>query len=224
MARAAVPLLALVAGGVLGTAGCFPRPQNAISVAAAQGDVEAVERLISEGTDPDLGASSRAFTPMIWAARAGQVVVIRVLVRHGASLDAPGGGNGWGPLQHALHKQQTEAALALMDLGADISGKRGQRALAMAAGYGNAVVTEALLARGVDPHVELGNGPSLMALAAAGSYDIDYHWGGCEPHTQTLRALVTQAPDLALGDNAWDRAARSYVQRQGCADLVAMLK
>jgi ankyrin repeat protein len=209
---------------VLGAAGCFPRPQNGISLAAAQGDVATVERLISEGTDPDLGASSRAFTPMIWAARAGQVAVIRVLVRHGASVDAPGGGNGWVPLQHALHKQQTEAALALMDLGADISGARGQQALAMAAGYGNAVVTEALLARGVDPHVELGAGPSLVALAAAGSYDIDYHWRGCEPHTQTLRAIVTRAPDLALGDSAWDRAARSYVQRQGCADLIAMLK
>jgi hypothetical protein len=233
MARAAVPLLSLLAG-MLGASGCFPRPQNAISLAAAQGDVAAVERLIPEGTDPDLGASSRAFTPIIWAARAGQVAVIRVLARHGASLDAPGGSNGWAPLQHALHRGQTDAALALIDLGADLSGTSGpgmsgsgtsgQRALAMAAGYGNAVVTEALLARGVDPHVDLGAGPSLLALAAAGAYDIDYHWSGCEPHTRTLRAIVARAPDLELGDNPWDRAARSYVQRQGCADLVAMLK
>jgi ankyrin repeat protein len=216
-------LLSVLAAGVLG-AGCFPRPQNALSQAAAAGDVEGVERLIAEGVDPNLGAVSRAFTPMIWAARAGQVAVIRVLVARGASVDAPGGSNGWSPLQHALHKQQTAAALELITLGADISGRAGQRALAMAAGYGNAEVTERLLDRGVDPHVDLGGGPSLLALAAAGAYDIDYHWRGCESHTQTVRALMTRAPDLALGNNSWDGAARAYVSKHGCTELVSLLK
>jgi uncharacterized protein len=218
-----VPFVSLLVG-LLAASGCFPRPQNAISQAAARGDAAAVEKLISEGVDPDLGAASRGFTPMIWAAREGQVAVIRVLARHGASLDAPGGGNGWGPLQHALHKQQTQAALALLGLGADISGSLGQQVLAMAAGYGNATVTEALLNRGVDPHVDLGGGPSLLALAAAGAYDIDYRWSGCEQHTQTLKAIVARAPDLALGDNVWDRAARAYVNRRGCAEMIALLK
>ena len=94
----------------------------------------------------------------------------------------------------------------------------------MAAGYGNAEVTERLLDRGVDPHVNLGNGPSLLALAAAGAYDIDYQWRGCEPHTQTVRALMTRAPDLALGNNSWDGAARAYVSRHGCTELVSLLR
>jgi ankyrin repeat protein len=216
-------LLSVLAAGMLGS-GCFPRPQNAISRAAAAGDVEGVEQLISQGVDPNLGAASRAFTPMIWAARAGQVAVIRALAAHGALVDAPGGSNGWSPLQHALHKQQTAAALELIELGADLSGQPGQRALAMAAGYGNAEVTERLLDRGVDPHVDLGGGPSLLALAAAGAYDIDYHWRGCEPHTQTVRALMTRAPDLALGRGSWDTAARAYVSRHGCSELVSLLR
>jgi hypothetical protein len=213
-----------VIAGILGASGCAPRPQNAISQAAAAGDVAAVERLISEGIDPDLGASSRAFTPMIWAAREGRVAVIKTLVAHGASIDAPGGGNGWTPLLHALHRQQTHAALALIDLGAELSGGAGQRALAMAAGYGNAEVTEALLDRGVDPHIDLGPGPSLLALAAAGAYDIDYRYRGCEPHTQTVRAIMTRAPDLALGRGPWDGAARAFISRRGCSELVALLK
>lgn len=224
MRRASLSLVSLLAAGLAGSAGCGPRPQNPISLAAARGDVAAVEGLIAEGIDPDLGAASRAFTPMIWAARSGQVAVIRALVRHGASLDAPGGSNGWTPLHHALHKQRTDAALALIDLGADLSGRNGQRALAMAAGYGNAEVTETLLDRGVDPHVDLGAGPSLLALAAAGSYDIDYQWSGCASHTRTVRAIVARAPDLTLGGGHWDGAARAYVQRHGCDEMIALLK
>ncbi len=224
MRRASVPILSLLTAGVLGSSGCFPVPQNAISEAAARGDVAAIERLIADGTDPNLGARSRALTPLVWAARAGQVSAIRVLVAHGADLNAPAGINGWVPLQHSLHKGQTEAALALLDLGADISDGIGRDALGMAAGYGNATVTEALLERGVDPHADYGDGPSLLALAAAGSYDIDYHWRGCEPHTETVRAIVKRAPDLTLGDGPWDRAARLYVHRQGCGELIALLK
>jgi ankyrin repeat protein len=208
----------------LGAVGCFPRPQNAISEAAVRGDVEAVEALIRDGVDPNLGMRSRAFTPMIWAARAGQVAVIKALVRHGASLDAPGGANGWVPLQHALHTQQTAAALTLIELGADISGTTGQQTLAMAAGYGNVEVTEVLLAGSVDPHVDLGAGPSLLALAAAGAYDIDYRYRGCEPHTQTVRALIARAPDLTLGNGPWEGAARAFVQRRGCKELLSLIK
>jgi ankyrin repeat protein len=224
MRRASVSLLSLLAAGVLGSPACMPRPQNALSVAAARGDVAAIERILNDGGDPNLGAQSRAFTPLIWAARAGQVAAIRVLVARGADLNAPGGVNDWVPLQHALHKGRTEASRVLLDLGADISGSIGPRALAMAAGYGNATITQALLDRGVDPHIDLGAGPSLLALAAAGAYDIDYRYRGCEPHTETLRAILTRAPDLTLGDGPWDRAARVYVQRHGCGEMIALLK
>jgi ankyrin repeat protein len=224
MYRASLPLLSVLGAAALGSVACFPRPQNPLSEAAARGDVATIERLIAEGGDPNLGARDRRFTPLIWAARAGQVGAIRTLVAHGADLNAPGGGNDWVPLHHALHKAQTKAALTLMDLGADLSGRVGPRALAMAAGYGNAAATEALLDRGVDPHANLGGGPSLLALAAAGAYDIDYHWSGCEPHTQTVRAIVSRAPDVTLGDTPWDRAARLFVQRRGCEELIAMLR
>jgi hypothetical protein len=224
MRPCSVRLLSLLAAGALGAAGCFPRPQNPLCVAAAHGDVGAIERLIAEGVDPNLGAASRAFTPVTWAAREGQVAAIRVLAAHGADLDAPAGVNDWVPLHHALHKQQTAAALVLIELGADISGRIGQRALHMAAGYGNPAVTQALLDRGVDPRVDIGNGPSLLGLAAGGGYDIDYRWSGCEKHTETVRVLVKHAPDLQLLNNAWDRAARAYVRHRGCHEMLAMLR
>jgi len=222
--RRAVSLFSLIAAGMLGSPGCVPRPQHPLCIAAAQGDVAAIERLIAEGVDPNLGAQSRAFTPLIWAARAGQLEAIRTLVARGADLNTPGGVNDWVPLQHALHKGRTNAAQLLIDLGADLSGGIGQRSLVMAAGYGNAAITEALLARGVDPHVDAGPGPSLVALAAAGAYDLDYHYRGCESHTATLRAILTRAPDLALNDGPWDRAARVYIHRRGCGEMIALLK
>lgn len=203
--------------------GCGPRATTPLTMAAARGDVGDLERLIAAGADPNSGGDS-AFTPLIWAARKGEVAAVRRLVALGADPNRSSGVNDWSPLLHALHKQQTKAALTLIELGAHITGRPGARALAMAVGYGNAEMTRALLARQVDPHVATGGGPSLLALAAAGAYDVDYRWSGCGSHTATVQALVDRAPDLRLNDTMWDRYAVVYVRRRRCADMLTLLE
>jgi len=203
--------------------GCGPRATTPLTMAAARGEVQELERLIAAGADPNSGGDS-AFTPLIWAARQGEIAAVRRLVALGADPNRTSGVNDWSPVLHALHKQQTKTALALIELGATVNGRAGQRALAMAVGYGNAEMTRALLALQVDPHLHVGSGPSLLALAAAGAYDIDYRWSGCGPHTMTLRALVEHAPDLRLNDTVWDRYAIAYVRRRRCAEMLTLIE
>jgi ankyrin repeat protein len=208
---------------IAAAAACHPRATTPLTIAAARGDVDTIERLIAAGADPNSGGGG-AFTPLIWAARNGRIEAVKRLVALGANVDLRQGVNDWTPMMHALHKGQTAAAIALLDLGADISGRRGQRTLAMGVGYGNAQMTQLLLARGVDPHVNLGGGPSLLALAAAGAYDIDYQWSGCRQHTATVRALIERAPDLELNDTFWDNNALRFVRRRGCTEMLSMLE
>jgi ankyrin repeat protein len=61
----------------------------------------------------------RETTPLIGAARNGDIAAIRSLIAHGADPGERGGVNGWPPLMHAVHKNQKAAVAALLDAGAD---------------------------------------------------------------------------------------------------------
>jgi hypothetical protein len=104
-----------------------------------------------------------------------------------------------------------------------VRGRAGARPLAMAAGYGNAEMLAALIDLGANPYVALGGGPSLLALAAAGAWDIDYQWTGCGPHTATVRALQSRAPGLKAHESVWDWFAATYVSWRGCPELTATM-
>ena len=57
------------------------------------------------------GCSRRELPRLHRAARRGDVAEIAALVKAGAPIDEPGGGNGWTPLQHAIRWQQTRQEL-----------------------------------------------------------------------------------------------------------------
>jgi ankyrin repeat protein len=220
--RRLAPVLLCLVGLAAASIACRLAPRSPLDRAAAEGDLAAIDRLVSQGARLDSGGG-RGVSPLIWAARNGQVAAIRRLVRLGASPDLPGGVNGWTPVEHALHKGQTAAALALLDLGANVQGSKGLRPLALAAGYGNATLVEALIARGADPTLDLGGGPSLVGLAAAGAWDIDYRFSGCDRHTRTVQTLLKAAPDLRLTNSIWDRLAARYVRSHGCQGILDQL-
>jgi ankyrin repeat protein len=90
-------------------------------------------------------------TPLMYAARAGHVLVVQELVRHGARPDLTDKAmTGWTALIHAIHKGQDAAALALLEGGAHPDARVGQGATALlyAAAYGNTAIVRALLERG----------------------------------------------------------------------------
>ena len=213
--RAFVPLLlcALLGCGLIGG-------QTPLGRAAVDGDAAAINALLDSGADPN-APGSHGITPLAWAARSGRIEAIDLLVARGADPRKGSGVNGWTPLQHALHKDQIDAALRLI---ASYQAPSGQLddALFMAAGYAQADAVEALLRQGADPRKEFGDGANALSNAVAGAFDIDFHYRGCPEHTRTVRALM-QAGDVSLSGSA-GAAARRSAERRGCSEMLALLK
>jgi hypothetical protein len=178
------------------------------------------------------GCGRGELPPLHRAARQGDLAAIASLLKSGAAVDAPGGVNGWTPLQHAIHKRQAGAAKALLAAGADVNGPRehpawaqGVTPLMMAAGYGQLEIAEALLAAGADPRRESHD--NLNALWAAAGYgalaDITDGppLGSCFP--EVADALLAGAPDLRLG---WGFEAKLtyWLARKDCKQLIDRLR
>lgn len=114
-------------------------------------------------------------SPLVGAARTGDIAAIRALAARGADLNAPEGVNDWTPLLHAVHKNQIGAVQALLDAGADPNraNPEGRTPLMMAAGYGYTDIVKLLLRRGADRRLRDAHGKTALDYAAAGVADID---------------------------------------------------
>lgn len=162
---------------------------------------------------------------LIRATREGRVGKIEVLLAQGADPDRRGGRNDWTPLMHAIHKNQKDSALALLDGGADVNARRqdGLTALMMAAGYGYTEMVRELLVRGADAYLEHEDGIGALEAAVSGVPDIDeFTLGDCQ--TATVQALLEQAPDLQLHPNFWGRLARWVARVGGCTEVLQLLE
>ena len=202
--------------------GCGFEPDTPLTLAAAGGHAGEVEALLANGADVNQ-EDGAGLTSLVWAARSGQVTTLKALLANGADPELPAGSNGWTPLIHAIHKRQNAAALVLLDAGVEVKSDSGAGALLMAAGYGNAEMVRALLARGANPHARSG-GVTVLSNAVGGAWDIDYRWPGCAAHAETVKALLEAAPDLRLEDNFWAARALSYARRKGCTELVTLVE
>src|SRR6266404_5846559 len=112
--------------------------------------------------------SGEPSSPIIGAAREGDVLAIADLVSKGADVNARGGVNGWTPLMHAIHKNQSGSVRALLDAGADLNATAGhETALTMAAAYGYADIVRLLLDRGAPAT------PEALSAAVVGANDIE---------------------------------------------------
>ncbi|HVT02780.1 MAG TPA: ankyrin repeat domain-containing protein [Thermoanaerobaculia bacterium] len=67
--------------------GCHIEPTAALSLAAARGDLPAVQRLLASGTPADQ-RDEYAYTPLMWAAWYGRTDVARRLLDAGAEMRA----------------------------------------------------------------------------------------------------------------------------------------
>lgn len=110
------------------------------------------------------------FTPLIDAARKGDIASVRNLLSHGADPNEPAGNNNWTPLLHAIHTHQIGSVATLLDGGADINrAGGGTTPLMMAAGYGYGDVVRLLLRRGANPRIADGEGFSPVPAPSTGS-------------------------------------------------------
>src|SRR5262245_30299076 len=192
-----------------------PRPEHSpLAVAAIGGDVESVRQELARGADPNSFAD-HGFTPLMWAARFGQVEAMRVLVDSGASLDATDRGpNGWTAIMHAVHKGQTKAALALLDWGANPNAATpsGLTPLMQAAAEHDLDVVRALLDRGADPRAETLDGVNVLTYAVNGG------------NTAIAKAVLERAPDLQWEDNLESFMALVPARLRGNKEIVELVR
>lgn len=202
---------------------CRLEPKTPLEHAAVRDDAAQIKRLIARG---ETGAQEALYL----ACRLGRLAAIDALLEGGARVDQPDNRNGWTPLLHALHKDQTAAALRLLARGADARRgtegiNRGNTPLRMAVGNGNAKAVRVLLARGADPWQRSSGGRTMLALAVGGGApsDIDRPlFGRCMP--DTVRALLEKAPDLPMGAGVYPNVALRIAKMQGCERTLEMVK
>lgn len=156
---------------------------------AHTGDAAAVRALLTHGADVHATEPSRGQTALMWAVANRHPDVTRVLLEHGAAVDArttavrqlrgtgersttsPQGATyfdagSFTPLLFAARHGAVDSARLLLDAGADLndSAADGNSALVMAAMSGHGQLGELLLERGADPDA---SGAGYAALHAA---------------------------------------------------------
>ncbi len=147
--------------------GCMTPLQDAVN----RGDLQAVRSLVEQGA-PINERSILLGPPLLQAATQGRADIVKVLLDHGADINA-GQGN-FIPLSAAASKGHLEVVKLLLDRGADIDAKSpdfGYTALWWAAWTGKTNVAQLLLERGANCCVasrDLGADTPLEAAHAKG--------------------------------------------------------
>jgi hypothetical protein len=164
-------------------------------------------------------------TPVIDAARAGDIPRLEMLLAKGADPNQRAGVNDWTPLMHAIHKGQKGSVRVLLQHGADVNAntKNGGTGLIQAAGYGYAEIVAMLLEAGAKPDIRDGNGHTALNAATGGVSDIDrLTVGHCQ--TETVRVLLQHAPQLKLQHTFADDMALRTAKSAGCSEIVNLVK
>ena len=140
---------ALLAHGAKVKALTADSQQSALMWAAAEGHLDVVRALVENGADVH-GSSQRGFTPLLHAARNGDIETAKVLIAAGVGANEAGS-DGTHALPLAIISGREAFALFLLDQGADPNGGvYGIRALHAAAGNVELWLRDWLRMRGVD--------------------------------------------------------------------------
>ena len=156
------------------------------------------------------GMPQRESSPLVGAARSGDVREIRALVAAGADPNAHDArGNQWTPLIHAVHKHQLASAEALIAAGADPnrSAPSGMTPLEMAAGYGHADMVALLLRHGA----RASNDAFDAALSGFNDID-DFTVFRCQDAAASALLRAEPALHASAAARAWASVKRCAVR------------
>ena len=145
-------------------------PESPVADAAMNGDLEAVRELLEEGADVNL-AQGDGMTALHWAAEAGDVEMVGVLLYAGAKLEGVTRIGDYTPLHVASEAGHGEVVRALLEAGADVEARRafaGTTPLHFAAASGSVSSIDALVEFGADIDAresEWGQTPLIFAAS-----------------------------------------------------------
>jgi ankyrin repeat protein len=205
---------------------CDPTPKMPLAAAAASGNEADVRTLLAAGAPPD---DTDAFlTPLMSAARRGDLGIMRALIDAGADVNRHDARNHWTALLHALHKEQGGAAALLLERGADPNqaGGSGETPLMFAALDNDTATVSALLAHGARADARTLSGETALDIAVAGGAFADLTdrplLGGCYP--QTVKLLVAADRRVRVRQGFGPLSARWWAEMKGCTQTLALLR
>lgn len=163
--------------------------------AARDGDVKAIEHALAKGAPVDVAVEKTKYydgmTPLMWATAAGQTEAIRVLLEHGADVNAQDA-DGDTALMRAARRGHIAALDGLLASGADpnLGGNSGRTALHEAI-YGKASEScvRRLIEAGADVNAMHDRTSTPLGSAA--------YFG----QTEIVRILIESGADISLPDS-----------------------
>ena len=210
-------LLPIALGSALLLTACRTTPSTPLTSAAYRGDAAEVTMLLKT-TSAD--AAADAWSPLIWAARAGRVKVMTLLLDAGADPNRRDGRRGWTPLMHAQHVKQSGAAQLLLARGADgTTGAGGTSPLPLAALDNDVALLRALLA--AHPPRDQQLRAFDLAVSGGAFADLDRPLlGRC--HAEAVALLLANDRTLAQGGDevGWPLW---WARRQGCQATISQV-
>ncbi len=187
-------------------------PESPVADAAMRGDLEEVRTLLRGGADVN-AAQGDGMTALHWAAEAGELEIVEILIYAGANPGAVTRLGDYTPLHLASKVGQSNTVEALLAAGADPDARTGTgsaTALHFAAAAGSAATVTALLHHGAVADVresQWGQTP-LMFAAAANRVDAVHALleGGADP------AVTAKVIDITVREEE-DRVDRGRRNR-----------
>ncbi|NKM36652.1 ankyrin repeat domain-containing protein [Rhizobium laguerreae] len=134
-----------------------PNPEEQLRIAARQGDIGTVEKLLKSGAKID-EPSDHGISALVEAAVAGNNEIAQVLIASGADLDSSTA-DGLTPASIAIVSGNMDLVAQLLKGGANANGtSRGMPLLSVAAATGQEKAVDLLLSAGADPQIGDSNG------------------------------------------------------------------
>jgi len=162
-----------------------------LAEAVIHGRKEVVQFLLGKGALPDHPPdrwveTTRVIAPLLYAAYYGRVDIGRVLLEHGANVNAEGFSHRDSALQVASGRGHLAFAEMLIQHGADVNERNdvGETALIDASGQGHLAVVRLLLAHGADVSPKDQSGQSALCEAAE------------HGHADVVRVLLEAGADV----------------------------